>query len=226
MQRNGSDPELTPFHPEHAPIVLPRGPHRLDRQVVLDSQRGRILTAFVELAAERETYAVPIGDIVKRAGTAKRTFYTHFNTREDCLLQAFDVASGLIVTRVIEAADAVTDPVERIEVATRAFLHAMTTLPEFTRVFLRHMRAGGPELSERWAGWIEAMAGALIQWRDESRADHPQLPALTRIQAIAAVSAVCDVAGLAVLRDGLDGIPAIADELVAVVVAMLTADVR
>jgi AcrR family transcriptional regulator len=213
-----------PFHPDHAPVVLPRGPHKLERQVVLDSQRGRLLAAFVDLVAERGTYAVPIGDIVKRAGTAKRTFYEHFRTREECMLQAFDVASGLVVSQVIERADAEPDPIARIAVGTRAYLEALGSVPQFTEVFLRHMRGGGPELADRWAEWVEAVAGVIVQWRADSRAEHAELPPLTRVQAMAAISAINEVVQLTVLREGLGGIATVTDELIAITAAILTVD--
>ncbi|MBJ7458711.1 MAG: hypothetical protein JHD02_05950, partial [Thermoleophilaceae bacterium] len=43
---------------------LPRGRHKLERDVVLASQRGRLITAFVRLAADRGYDKVTIIDIV------------------------------------------------------------------------------------------------------------------------------------------------------------------
>ena len=60
---------------------------------MLASQRGRLLSAFVALAADRGVGAVTISDIVRQAGTAKRTFYEHFRDKDDCFLQAFEVVS-------------------------------------------------------------------------------------------------------------------------------------
>jgi AcrR family transcriptional regulator len=214
----------SPFQAPGAPDVLPRGPHGLARDVVLASQRGRLLSAFVTLAAERGVTAVTISDIVRQAGTAKRTFYEHFRDKDDCFLQAFEVASGLMVGTVVDTVAAEPDPIRRIEVGARAYLDALVAHPDFTRLFLTHMRAGGPQLAQRWTAWVDALAGVLVQWRAESRETHPELHDLTPLQATMAISAINEIVSITLLREGLDGIADVADELVTVSVAFLTAD--
>lgn len=224
-----SNPEVSsPFAPADAPLVLPRGPHGLARDVVLASQRGRLLSAFVKLAADRGVAAVTISDIVREAGTAKRTFYEHFRDKDDCFLQAFEVASELMVGTVVDTVAAEPDPVLRIDRGAHAYLEALVAHPEFTRLFLTHMRAGGPQLASRWTAWVESLANVLVQWREESRVARPdlELPSLTILQATAAISAVNEIVSITLLRDGIDGIDGVADELVALTVAFLTADPR
>jgi AcrR family transcriptional regulator len=218
----------SPFAPADAPLVLPRGPHGLARDVVLASQRGRLLSAFVSLAADRGVAAVTISDIVREAGTAKRTFYEHFSDKDDCFLQAFEVASELMVGTVVDTVAAEPDPVLRIDRGARAYLEALVLYPEFTRLFLTHMRAGGPQLAQRWTAWVESLANVLVQWREESRTARPdlKLPSLTILQATAAISAVNEIVSITLLRDGIEGISGVADELVALTVAFLTADPR
>ncbi|HET6508674.1 MAG TPA: helix-turn-helix domain-containing protein [Baekduia sp.] len=218
----------SPFAPDGAPLVLPRGPHGLARDVVLASQRGRLLSAFVKLAADRGVAAVTISDIVREAGTAKRTFYEHFRDKDDCFLQAFEVASELMVGTVVDTVAAEPDPVLRIARGARAYLEALVAHPEFTRLFLTHMRAGGPQLAQRWTAWVESLANVLVQWREESRQARPDLglPSLTTLQATAAISAVNEIVSITLLRDGIDGIGPVSDELVALTVAFLTADPR
>lgn len=182
------------------------------------------MSAFVALAADRGVGAVTISDIVREAGTAKRTFYEHFRDKDDCFLQAFEVASELMVGTVIDTVAAEPDPVARIEVGSRAYLDALVAHPEFTRLFLTHMRAGGPAVAERWTVWVEMLAGVLVAWRVESRGTHPELPGLTQLQAIAAISAINEIVSITLLREGIDGIGQIADELVALTVAFLTVD--
>jgi AcrR family transcriptional regulator len=216
----------SPFQVDDAPVVLPRGPHGLARDVVLASQRGRLLSAFVALAADRGVASVTISDIVGAAGTAKRTFYEHFRDKDDCFLQAFEVASEMMVGIVVDTVAAEPDPIRRIEVGARAYLDALVAHPDFTRLFLTHMRAAGPQLAERWAAWVGALAAVLVSWRAESRAARPELHELTPLQATAAISAVNEIVSITLLRDGIDGIAAVADELVAVTIAFLTADPR
>jgi AcrR family transcriptional regulator len=180
----------------------------------------------VSLAAERGVAAVTISDIVRTAGTAKRTFYEHFRDKDDCFLQAFEVASELMVGTVIDTVAAEPDPVRRIDVGARAYLDALVAHPEFTKLFLTHMRAGGPQLAGRWTAWVDALAAVLVTWREESRVGHPELHELTPLQATAAISAVNEIVSITLLREGIAGIAGVADELVALTIAFLTADPR
>src|SRR3954465_9903368 len=69
---------------------LPRGPHGLERDVVLASQRGRMLGAMADAVA-RKTYAgTTVADGVAGAGVSRKTFYEHFRDKEECFLAGFD----------------------------------------------------------------------------------------------------------------------------------------
>ena len=49
------------------PDVLPRGPHRLGRDVVAASQRLRLLGAMAHAVAEKGYGAVSVADVIGRA---------------------------------------------------------------------------------------------------------------------------------------------------------------
>lgn len=189
------------------------------------SQRGRLLSAFVEEAAEKGYNSVTIADIVRRAGTAKRTFYQHFTDKEDCFLQAFDVTSSVLITDLVRAADAVDDPIKRIEVGVGAYIDGMREMPNFAKLFLTESLAAGPVVADRWMNWIDLLADGLIGWRTESRRAHPDLPEITRMQAIAVLSAINELLRFEIRRNGVEGIGSIAEELIDLSVALLTTDV-
>lgn len=214
-----------PFAVAGVPDVLPRGPHGLNRDVVMASQRGRLLSAFVEEAAEKGYNAVTIADIVRRAGTAKRTFYEHFTDKEDCFLQAFDVTSQIMITDLVSAAEAVEDPIERIRAGVRAYLDAMRSMPYFAKVFLTESLSASPVIADRWMNWVKLLADGLVNWRRESRERHPDVPELTQLQAVGVISAINELIRFEVRRDGVAGIDRIEDELIDLAVALFTADV-
>ncbi|MFY9488608.1 MAG: helix-turn-helix domain-containing protein [Solirubrobacterales bacterium] len=215
----------SPFGSEGVPAILPRGPHGLDREVVLASQRGRLLAAFVEEAAEKGYYAVTIADIVRRAGTAKRTFYEHFADKEECFVRAFEAGSSMLVGETVRAGDAVEDPILRIEAGIRAYVDGLNALPAWARLFLTDAIAAGPAVADLWIGWIELLADGLIGWRSESRVSYPQLPELTKMQAVAVLSAINELIRFEIHRNGVEGVVAMADELTRLATALLTVDV-
>ena len=76
------------------PRVLPRGPHRLAREVVEASQRGRLLDAMARVVAEKGYGAASVADVIARAGVSRQTFYVHFRDKLDCFLAAYDTFAG------------------------------------------------------------------------------------------------------------------------------------
>lgn len=215
-----------PFKNPEAPAELPRGPHGLDREVVMASQRGRLLSAFVEVAGEKGYHATTIQDIVGRAGTAKRTFYEYFRDKDECFAQAFAEGSASLVAAIVDAAEPVEDPIERIAVGVRTYLDYLSTHSAFSRFFLTEGITAGPELAEAWLRWIERLGDVLVLWRRESRQAHPEVPEMTKMQAVAVLSAINEVARITIHRVGVDGLPGITDELVDLAMALFTAELH
>jgi AcrR family transcriptional regulator len=81
------------------------GGHQLRREVVVHHQRERILTAVIELVAERGYRAVTVADIVKRAAIGRLKFYETFSSKQDCFLAAYDRALEEAARRVGEACE-------------------------------------------------------------------------------------------------------------------------
>jgi AcrR family transcriptional regulator len=190
---------------------------------VLASQRGRLISAFVRLAADKGYDRVTIIDIVSLAGTSKRTFYEHFKDKEDCLLQAFDTARMLLISAIVGEAGPIPDPVERIRVGMRAYIDALADLPDFSRLFLNESMSAGPQLADRWIEATEMMATVMHTWREESRRDHPDAPELTLLRAQIVILGLNETICMTVHRDGVAAVANRADELVNEAVALLTA---
>lgn len=202
---------------------MPRGRHNLDREVVLESQRGRLISAFVKLAADGGYDNVTIIDIVSLAGTSKRTFYEHFEDKKDCLLQSFDTTRDLFFAAIIEEAGSVEDPIERIRVGMRAYVGAIAAMPDFARLFLAESMAAGPELADRWIAAADLLAGVIHGWRDESRKQHPELPELPLVRAKIVLLGLNESICISIHHGGVEEVLGRADELVTEAVALLTA---
>src|SRR3954454_15658289 len=71
--------------------ALPVRPE-LSREFVAVHKRRRIMDAIAELTAEQGYDATKIGDIVRRAGVARKTLYDNFEGKEEVFLAAFDTA--------------------------------------------------------------------------------------------------------------------------------------
>lgn len=214
MKKNDSKPNLVPR-------ILPRGRHKLDPQLVAASQRQRLLEAIVELVAEKGYPEVTIGDIVSRAGTAKRTFYDHFADKLQCFLAALE---GITDTLVAASARlfAVSGTVrERCEYSMRGYLELLVSMPNTTKVFYLEAVAAGPESVTRRHG-VHLKFARNIVGLSRAAAAAGEGQELTELHALAVVGAMHQMIYGQLLDHGPDSLLEIIDDVVEIAVAFLT----
>jgi AcrR family transcriptional regulator len=162
-----------------APEALPRGPHSLSRGQVAASQRARLMAALAEEVAAAGYAAATIAGISRRAGVSPRTFYEHFDGKEDCLFAAYDAFVEILLARMGAEVTPDSDWHEFITSALNGYLGALEDDPVAARAFLIEMDAAGPGARRRRRRAYEQFAElikvrhAVIRRRDSSLAPLP-----------------------------------------------------
>lgn len=64
--------------------------------------RGWIMSALVELMKEKDYSNIKVSDIVNKAMLARKTFYRHFNKKEDVLIAHFIELTNLLTRRLLQ----------------------------------------------------------------------------------------------------------------------------
>jgi AcrR family transcriptional regulator len=153
--------------PSRPQRVQPGG-HQLRREVVVHHQRQRILTATVDLVAERGYRAVTVADIVKRAATARLKFYENFASKQDCFLVAYDAALAEATRRVGEATGTPGASFsERVSAGLAALLDYAAAEPALARACLVEAPSLGPVMQGRRQQALVAFAPLLRGGREE-----------------------------------------------------------
>jgi AcrR family transcriptional regulator len=130
---------------------LPRGPHRLTREQVVQSQRGRIFRAMAEVMV-RDGYAkTSVAEVLRAARVSRETFYEQFSSKEDCFMAAFEAAVEAVLTAVRDAPAPAGSALERFRHGLRAYLDALADDPAFARVMLIEVYAAGTAAMRRRA---------------------------------------------------------------------------
>ena len=130
--------------------ALPRGPHRLSRDEVEQSQRFRLLTAMTDAVAEKGFANTVVADVVARSWVSRATFYKMFRDKEDCFQAAYEMNAAL-VARFMEmgleqmGGDGSAEPIEKLERVLGLYIDAVASAPAAARVFLVEVYAAGPE---------------------------------------------------------------------------------
>jgi AcrR family transcriptional regulator len=117
---------------------LPRGRHGLTRALVENDQRDRALAAIVDEVAQRGYAHTTITHVVARAHLSRQTFYSLFQSKEDCYAEAYrrignaviDDARGALATRG-------GTRMERLERALDGYLAMLAAHPAVTRCLAR-----------------------------------------------------------------------------------------
>ncbi len=130
--------------------------HELPREFVALHKRRRITDAIAELTAEQGYEATKIGDIVRRAGVARKTLYDNFEGKEEVFLAAFDAAAEDVVGR-IEGVCAETegDWEERVEAGLGAFLAYVAEEPAQARMCMVEAMSATPAATRRYEDAVQ-----------------------------------------------------------------------
>jgi AcrR family transcriptional regulator len=137
---------------------LPRGPQALPPEQVAADQRERLYEATIAAVDERGFVATTISDLVARAGVSRRSFYEHFENKEECLLATYDMLIERLIARIAETYRPEDEWTCQIESIVRAIFEASSDRPDAARLVSVEMGAAGPVGIERWARNAEQLA--------------------------------------------------------------------
>jgi len=109
------------------------------------------MDAIAELTAEQGYDATKIGDIVRRAGVARKTLYDNFEGKEEVFLAAFDAAFDEAMRRIeADCAKVEGGWEERVQAGLAAFLGYVAEQPALARMCMIEALSATPAATERY----------------------------------------------------------------------------
>jgi AcrR family transcriptional regulator len=202
---------------------LPRGPHGLERDVVLASQRGRMLAAMADAVAEKGYVGTTVADVVAGAGVSRKTFYEHFRDKEECFLAAYDTGVDLVLDAILAARPEPGDDdswIALMRARARAYLHTLAANPAFARTFLIEVFAAGPRALDRRAHVLRRFAQLFHDLHVEARRQFADLQPVPEKMYVAAVGAVNELVSDAVREGRTAELPRLEETLLFLQVAL------
>lgn len=188
-------------------MKLPPGPAGSPEQVA-ENQRRRLLAAMVASIAKAGYEETSVADLAEISGVSPRSFYQHFESKEDCLLAALEGTLSLAVENTLNAPAGV-DWREEARNRVVAFASFVVAQPAAARLFLVEAYAAGPRASEMVDVAILGLERAV-----KERLDDLGLPrAMPQEMLVGAIGATVAGARIRLLRGHLERLPEFADEL-------------
>lgn len=129
---------------------LPRGRHGLPREIVVRSQRERLLAAVVRVIAEKGYEATTVADILTVAGVGRESFYELFDDKLACMRTAHKLLVDDLEARVRTAYEAPGPWLDRVSAGLAAALEWFAADPDVGRFILVEMSSVGPLARERF----------------------------------------------------------------------------
>ncbi|HWA54429.1 MAG TPA: TetR/AcrR family transcriptional regulator [Solirubrobacterales bacterium] len=123
----------------------------LPREFIAGHKRRRIMDAIAELTAEQGYDATKIGDIVRRAGVARKTLYDNFEGKEEVFLSAFDTAVNEALQRIeADCAEVDGEWEDRIQAGLASFLRYVAENPALARMCMIEALSATPAATDRY----------------------------------------------------------------------------
>jgi AcrR family transcriptional regulator len=145
---------------------LPRGRSELPRELIVKSQRERIVDATAAVVAESGLARLTVPAIARRANVSMETFYAHYASKHDAFLGAQKVGLHQALTITGSAYESQREQWPRaVAAGLRALLAYLSSEPEHAHLILVDTFAASPdaiairgEALRAFAGYLEAGA--------------------------------------------------------------------
>jgi AcrR family transcriptional regulator len=183
----------------------PRGRHRLPREVIVRSQRERLLEAMIRVAAAKGFASTTVADLAREAGISRTTFYELFEDREACFLAAYERAVDGLLRNVLVAYESEERWPERARAGLLALLEALAEEPATARLALVDVGAAGPAAQRRYWAAVQRLTPLFDEGRDFAVGGR-KLPANTSRMAIGGVTGLISDELLAGRAEQLPGL--------------------
>jgi AcrR family transcriptional regulator len=136
---------------------LPPGRHGLPRDFVVHNQRERLIAGLAEAVAEKGYGGTTIADITRHAAVSRRTFYEHFEGKDECFVAAFDTVTEQMRERVDEAYKAEDEWPAALHSGIEAMLAFLASEPNLARLAMVEALVAGPVVIERYDAAIQGL---------------------------------------------------------------------
>jgi len=149
---------VAPDQAEYPPELsrLPPGRHGLPRDFVVHNQRERLIAGLAEAVAEKGYGGTTIADITRHAAVSRRTFYEHFDGKDECFVAAFDTVSEQLRERVEDSFKAEDDWAHAARAGIGAMLTFLAAEPNLARLAMVEALVAGPVVVERYDAAIKS----------------------------------------------------------------------
>jgi AcrR family transcriptional regulator len=136
---------------------------------------------MVEVVSERGYRETRVVDVIEVAGVSRKTFYQHFEGKEECFLTTYDALFAHLFARMSDCFESPPGApwAERAAAALRTLLEQLAANPRGARFAIVEVLAAGPRALSRRDATLRQLSGFLESGRAETAIELPGITALS-----------------------------------------------
>ncbi|WP_433632772.1 TetR/AcrR family transcriptional regulator [Nocardia sp. CA-120079] len=105
--------------------------------------RRRLLDAMADAVRDRGYRETTVADVVRNARTSRRTFYEHFDSKQDCFIALLAERNNDTIQQIYDAVDPAAPWRTQVRQAIEAWIHAADQDTSITLAWIRDIPALG-----------------------------------------------------------------------------------
>jgi AcrR family transcriptional regulator len=121
------------------------------------NQRERLIAGLAEAVAENGYAGTTIAHITRHAAVSRRTFYEHFNSKDECFIAAYDMVMTELNQRVGEAFEQEKKWPQAVRAGLAAMLEFLVNEPHLARLSMVEALVAGPVVVDRYDAAIQSL---------------------------------------------------------------------
>ena len=168
---------------------LPKGRHRLPREVVSRNQRLRLIAGIARAMAEHGYAKLTVEHAISTAGVSRASFYEQFDNKQQAVLAAHDVVFERYLAALLRACNSEQEWPLKIKASIATTIAFATAEPEQAQLLALDSLAGDAEVARRVLTSSDHLASLLSAGRQYNPRG-ADLPDLTEKALVGAVSAL------------------------------------
>jgi AcrR family transcriptional regulator len=168
---------------------LPRGRHRLPREVRAQHQRDRLIAGVATAIAEHGYGNVTVEHVIGAAGVSRSTFYENFENKDEAVLVAHEAIFERFLGIVFRACNAAPEWPSKVKSVICAALDYAASEPAQAGLLTLDALSANVEMTQQVLASTEHLAALLSRGRAMSK-EGGDLPELTEKSVIGALTAI------------------------------------
>jgi AcrR family transcriptional regulator len=161
-----------------------------------DPFRDRLLDGLATSIGERGYRDTTVADIVRHARTSKRTFYEHFASKEECLIELLRKNNEDLIAGIRSAVDPEADWQEQIRQAAVAYIDHIEARPAITLSWIREAPALGAAAAPLHRLAMEHLTDMLVDLSDSPGFRRANLAPISRPLALIVLGGLRELTAL------------------------------